>query len=52
MIETVQGCLLWHLICAEVMWTKRGKVCLKIWPIDPLGLRNIQLEVSEKLPQG
>ena len=25
---------------------------MKTWPIDPLGLRNIQLEVSEKLPQG
>ena len=22
------------------------------WPIDPLGLRNVQLEVSEQLPQG
>ena len=25
---------------------------VKTWPIDPLGLRNIQLEVSEKFPQG
>jgi hypothetical protein len=25
---------------------------VKTWPIDPLGLINIQLEVSEKLPQG
>ena len=25
---------------------------MKTWPIDPLGLRNIQLEVSEKFPQG
>ena len=25
---------------------------MKTWPIDPLGLRNVQLEVSEKLPQG
>ena len=24
----------------------------KAWPIDPLGLKTIQLEVSEKLPQG
>ena len=24
----------------------------KTWPIDPLGLRNVQLEMSEKLPQG
>ena len=24
---------------------------MKTWPIDPLGLRNVQLEVSEKLPQ-
>ena len=24
---------------------------MKAWPIDPLGLRSIQLEVSEKLPQ-
>jgi hypothetical protein len=25
---------------------------VKAWPIDPLDLRNVQLEVSEKLPQG
>ena len=25
---------------------------VKTWPIDPLGLKIIQLEVSEKLPQG
>ena len=25
---------------------------MKTWPIDPLGLRNIQLEVSTKLQQG
>ena len=25
---------------------------MKTWPIDPLGLRKIQLEASEKLPQG
>ena len=25
---------------------------MKAWPIDPLGLRSIQVEVSEKLPQG
>ena len=25
---------------------------MKTWPIDPLGPRNVQLEVSEKLPQG
>ena len=25
---------------------------VKTWPIDPLGLRRLQLEVSEKLPQG
>ena len=30
---------------------------MQVWklangPMDPLGLRNIQLEVSEKLPQG
>ena len=25
---------------------------VKAWPIDPLSLRTVQLEVSEKLPQG
>ena len=25
---------------------------VKTWPIDPLGLRSVQLEVSEKLPRG
>ncbi|CAN7022441.1 unnamed protein product [Brassica rapa subsp. trilocularis] len=25
---------------------------VKAWPIDPLDLRNLKLEVSEKLPQG
>jgi len=44
------------------MWTQRGKACLLLisntntncetWPIDPLGLNNAQLEVSDKLPQG
>ena len=52
-----------HTENGNLMWTS-GKTCLilisvgiqivKTWPIgiDPLGLRNIQLEVSEKLPQG
>ena len=52
MIETVQDCLLWHLICADVMWTKKGKGLLEDMAYRSLGLRNIQLEVSEKLPQG
>ena len=25
---------------------------VKTWPVDPLGLETVQLEVSEKLPQG
>ncbi len=25
---------------------------VKAWPIDPLALRDLKLEVSEKLPQG
>jgi hypothetical protein len=25
---------------------------MKVWPIDPLVLRNLKLEVPEKLPQG
>ena len=36
----------------NLMWTNRGIQTVKTWPIDPLGLRNVQLEVSRKLPQG
>ena len=25
---------------------------MKAWPVDPLGLKSIQVEVSDKLPQG
>ena len=25
---------------------------MKVWPIDPLVLRRVKLEVPEKLPQG
>ena len=25
---------------------------MKAWPVDPFGLKSIQVEVSEKLPQG
>ena len=35
--------------------TTRGKPCLiqtvKAWPVDSLGLKSIQLDVSEKIPQ-
>jgi hypothetical protein len=44
------------------MWNKRVKprlnlissmnMTMKAWPVDPLGLRSLNLEVSEKLPQG
>ena len=45
----------------RLMWTKRGKACLKLifitktncesMSIDLLALRSVQLEVSEKTPQ-
>ena len=56
----------WQRRCPKVnrnlTWTKRGKACMILifstntnsedWSIDSLGLRNVQQEVSEKLPQG
>ena len=38
----------------NVCYTKLSSATrtVKAWPIDPLDLRNLKLEVSEKLPQG
>jgi len=32
--------------------TNQKKKTLKEWPSDPLVIKNLKLEVSEKLPQG
>ena len=38
----------------ESLLSRKRKIIrtVKAWPIDPLDLRNLKLEVSEKLPQG